>query len=204
MTTYTVKASRSDGWWALSVPEIPGVYTQVRKLSAAGAMARDAIAMMLDVSPSSFEVHLEPELNAEISTLLEESKALARQAEELRDRAASSTRKSVQLLLEAGLTQAEAAAVLDVSPQRLSQLAPHKPKGRIRGEGVDDAKAGRLLARDVKAAAASGRMAKSGKVVASGMSHTSKAAATSRRVVTSGKVAAVKRSGSGTEAKAKR
>jgi hypothetical protein len=32
MKTYTVRAERSGHWWALEAPEIPGLYSQARRL----------------------------------------------------------------------------------------------------------------------------------------------------------------------------
>ncbi|MFD3506764.1 hypothetical protein [Nocardia sp. NPDC058666] len=38
----TAHASRSGGWWAISVPEVPGLFTQVRRLDQVVATVRDA------------------------------------------------------------------------------------------------------------------------------------------------------------------
>ncbi len=46
---YRVRAVRSGSWWAITVPELPGVFSQARRLDQVEAMAREAIAMMLDV-----------------------------------------------------------------------------------------------------------------------------------------------------------
>ena len=46
---YLVEFERSGDRWALRVPDLPGVFTQTRRLDQAAAMARDAIAAMLDV-----------------------------------------------------------------------------------------------------------------------------------------------------------
>jgi predicted RNase H-like HicB family nuclease len=56
MTTYTARAVRSGKWWAIEIEELDGVYSQALRLDQAEAMARDAIAATLDVSPDSFEV----------------------------------------------------------------------------------------------------------------------------------------------------
>ncbi|SBT51113.1 type II toxin-antitoxin system HicB family antitoxin [Micromonospora auratinigra] len=54
--TYTASCVRSDGWWAISVPEVEGVFSQARRLDQVEAMAREAIALMLDVDPQSFDI----------------------------------------------------------------------------------------------------------------------------------------------------
>ncbi len=54
--TYTVRAERSGDWWALVVPELPGAFSQVRDLKDAERNAREAVALMLDVDPGSFDL----------------------------------------------------------------------------------------------------------------------------------------------------
>jgi predicted RNase H-like HicB family nuclease len=38
-----------DGWWVVSVPEIPGAHSQGRTLDEAREMIRDAVRMLLEV-----------------------------------------------------------------------------------------------------------------------------------------------------------
>lgn len=60
--TYTVRATRSGDWWAIDVEEIPGIFTQSKRLDGVEEMARDAIAITLDVEPDSFEIDVQPVL----------------------------------------------------------------------------------------------------------------------------------------------
>ena len=46
---YQVRAVRSGNWWAITVPELPGVFAQAKRRDQVEAMAREAIAMMLDI-----------------------------------------------------------------------------------------------------------------------------------------------------------
>lgn len=55
----TAKAQRSNGWWAVEVPEVPGVFTQARRLDEIPAMVADAVALML-VERANVEVIVEP------------------------------------------------------------------------------------------------------------------------------------------------
>lgn len=57
--TYTARAERSGKWWAIEVPEIPGVFTQVKRLDQVEEMARDAIALMLEVPADSFDTEVQ-------------------------------------------------------------------------------------------------------------------------------------------------
>lgn len=83
MRTYAAVCRRSGGWWAISVPEINGLHTQVRRLDQAEDMAREAIALMLDADPADIRVEVQPELPAPV----EEALAARREARE--DRPAS-------------------------------------------------------------------------------------------------------------------
>ncbi|SCE80118.1 Uncharacterised protein family (UPF0150) [Micromonospora mirobrigensis] len=58
---YTAKCVRSGDWWAITVPEIKGVFSQARRLDQVEAMTREAIALMLDVDPHSFDIDVQPE-----------------------------------------------------------------------------------------------------------------------------------------------
>lgn len=60
MKKYSVRCVRSGAWWAISVPEIEGLFSQARHLDQADGMAREAIALMLEVGPQSFAVDIQP------------------------------------------------------------------------------------------------------------------------------------------------
>ncbi|MEV0129016.1 type II toxin-antitoxin system HicB family antitoxin [Dactylosporangium sp. NPDC050688] len=62
MNNYTAVCRRSGDWWAVTVPEVKGIHSQVRRLVEAEAMAREAIALFLDVAPDSFTVTVRPEV----------------------------------------------------------------------------------------------------------------------------------------------
>ena len=59
MTVYSVNFQRSGKWWAISVPQLRGVFTQARRRDEVEAMARDAIALYLDVPADSFDVAID-------------------------------------------------------------------------------------------------------------------------------------------------
>ncbi|MFD0741315.1 type II toxin-antitoxin system HicB family antitoxin [Phytohabitans flavus] len=120
MKTYTAVCRRSGDWWAISVPELKGVHTQARRLDQAEGMARDAIALMLEVDPATVAVDVRPELPEVVSHALAARRA-ARQAEEAAEQA---TATAVQSLLGDGYTVRDAGALLHLSPQRISQIAP--------------------------------------------------------------------------------
>lgn len=116
---YTAVCRRSGDWWAISVPEIRGVHTQAKRLDQAEDMAREAIALMLDVAPDSFAVDVRPEVPDEVATAL----TARREAEKAEERANQTTAAAVTSLLAGGLTVRDAGRLLSLSPQRVSQIA---------------------------------------------------------------------------------
>ena len=119
MTRYTARCRRSRDWWAISVPELKGLHSQARRIDQVEGMARDAIALMLDVAPDSFDVDVVPEIPEEVAEALAAREA-ANQAEE---RARTALRVAVQSLLRSGLTVRDAGRLLKISPARVSQIA---------------------------------------------------------------------------------
>ncbi|MBT1176873.1 XRE family transcriptional regulator [Bifidobacterium callimiconis] len=121
MSTGTVTAicTRSGGWWAVEVPEIPGLFTQARRLDQVEDMVRDA-AKLLD-SPVD-EVNIEPELDADTSRMVEELFAKRDAACKAQEEASRLARSTVNALRNEGLTVRDVAIVTGVSPQRVSAL----------------------------------------------------------------------------------
>ncbi|HEX6499003.1 MAG TPA: type II toxin-antitoxin system HicB family antitoxin [Micromonosporaceae bacterium] len=70
MSSYTAVCRRSGNWWAITVPQIKGVHTQTRRLDQAEHMAREAIALMLNVAPDSFDVEVRPEVPDEVTATI--------------------------------------------------------------------------------------------------------------------------------------
>jgi len=53
---FTVETERDERWWAIRVAELPGVFSQARTRHEVEPMARDAIALLLDVHSDAFEL----------------------------------------------------------------------------------------------------------------------------------------------------
>ena len=60
-TQLTATATRSEGWWAVSVPEVDGLFTQARHLDDIPAMVRDALTLFpeLGIDPADTEISVE-------------------------------------------------------------------------------------------------------------------------------------------------
>jgi hypothetical protein len=106
----------------LSVPDVPGALSQVRSLADAKDWIREAIAAVVNVDPNSFDI----ELDVELPTLSRDVRTVRRavsDAERAQRKAAALSRQLVAELRAAGVTVVDTAALLDISPQRVSQLA---------------------------------------------------------------------------------
>lgn len=122
--TYTVRAKRWEHGWELHVSgpaDYEGV-TQAHGLKSAERMARDYIALDLEVPEDSFDVTIVPEVGGFLGDLIKDAKTAIHVAAERATEAAEKSREAVLGLKADGMTQTEIAQVLRVSQQRVSQL----------------------------------------------------------------------------------
>ena len=124
---YRVEAVRSGDWWAITVPDLRGVFSQAKRLDRVEATAREAIAMMLDIDESDvgpIDVQVQPP--DEVVGLLDQLHHAASVAEEASAAAARASREAATLLSDSGLSMRDIGQLLGVSHQRVSQiLAQH-------------------------------------------------------------------------------
>lgn len=126
MYEYKIEIVRDGRWWMVHVPEIDGV-TQARRLAEAETMAREYIALDQGVPYDEIKVETasirmaEPEFRE----LLEG----ARDIKDLREKAAALDRQAtrdaheyVHWLTTYGVPVRDIATLLEISPQRVSQL----------------------------------------------------------------------------------
>lgn len=116
----TARVTRSEGWWAISVEEIPGLFTQARRLDQVANMVRDA-ALLLGVEVDAVEVL--PVLDSDSQRMLEELEAARREAEEKRRISSSLTRQIIRRFREEGLTLRDIASLVGLSQQRVAVLS---------------------------------------------------------------------------------
>ncbi|MFE6923645.1 hypothetical protein ACFVAV_21655 [Nocardia sp. NPDC057663] len=118
---YTAHAERDGRFWLVHVPEIDQ-WTQARNLREVEPMARDLIATLLEVAPTSFAVDVEIELPEAVREEWEESKRLLSKVDEIKASAAAAAQRAARRLADEGLTLREIGQVLGVSFQRAGQL----------------------------------------------------------------------------------
>ncbi|UQX10057.1 hypothetical protein [Candidatus Mycobacterium methanotrophicum] len=116
----TAVATRTGGWWAVEVPELPGLFTQARRLDQVAAVVADAARLLTDVA---VEVTVRPALPDDIQSAVERVRAEAAEADAAQRRAAEDVRGLVASLRAKGLSVRDVGTVLGVSPQRVSQLS---------------------------------------------------------------------------------
>ena len=119
---YHVDAYQSDKWWVLQVQELPNAISQVKSLDQADEWIREAINIVSDEPEDSFDVEIIPVVGEELEAALAEAREFAAELDQFQRRMVRMYR-SVMLDLSKLLTKGkDIAAILKVSPQRVSQL----------------------------------------------------------------------------------
>lgn len=116
----TATAERSGNWWAVEVPEIPGLFTQARRLDQIDGMVRDAAHML---GREIGTVTVEPKLSEQDERMIDELLAARREATEARAKASRLTVNAVDMLRGQGMTVRDVADIIGITPQRVSALA---------------------------------------------------------------------------------
>lgn len=123
-TTYEATVTREDGWWMIHIPKIDGL-TQSRRLTDADRMARELVAVTLDVPPDTVDVHLIIAQVAGIDVRMVLSTVAAERAEAARLEADATTRARAlaRALVADDVPLRDIGTILGVSHQRAHQLA---------------------------------------------------------------------------------
>lgn len=118
---YTVNVRRGDTHWLVLVPEVDRT-TQARNLREVEPMARDLIAVMDDVDPSTVELQVDIEVPEAAAAHWHRAAELHSQSAQLRTQAAAEAGAAARALRDLGLTVRDIGALLEVSYQRADQL----------------------------------------------------------------------------------
>ena len=116
----TARVTRSDGWWAVSVDEIPGLFTQARRLDQVADMVREA-GSLLGVDVGAVEVA--PILDSDSQRMLEKLEAARKEAEEKQRISSGLTREVIRRFRDEGLTLRDIASLVGLSQQRVAVLS---------------------------------------------------------------------------------
>lgn len=121
--SYMAECRRAGDWWAINVPDVPGVFTQARRLDQTEEMARDAIATMLRVPPHSFDVIVAWDVPGGLGNEVETARTLRELAEYAqRDAGVAARAVAAKLVKKGHLTVRDIGTLLGMSHQRVSQL----------------------------------------------------------------------------------
>ena len=119
---YRVTATRAGKWWVLQGDAVPNAITQVKKLSDAPEWIAEALSMVLKktVAPEQIDIaiEVEPHVQAEI----ERTRTAILELAQIQENVAIQSRALVRNLNSMQMTGVDIAAVLQISPQRVSQL----------------------------------------------------------------------------------
>lgn len=137
--TYTATAKRWAEGWELHIEGV-GV-TQSRRLGRAQATAREYISMVTGTPMESVDVTIIPQIGDGLDKEIREAREAVSRADEVQRDAAKRSREVATRLKAKGLSGVEIAAVLRVSPQRVSQLT-----GTAAGKGTGGSRGGRPAA----------------------------------------------------------
>ena len=118
----TAVTTRSEGWWSVEVPELPGLVTQVRRLDQVEARVRDLAALLTERSEDDFEVSLAICLDPDTATEVERHSEVSEAARLLQAEARIRSRTVAHRLASAGLTVRDVGIILGISHQRAAQL----------------------------------------------------------------------------------
>jgi hypothetical protein len=118
--SYDVRAKRWEHGWELHIEDV-GV-TQSRSLWDAEAMARDLISRRQGIPAESFGITITPEIGGGLDEETRAARDAVTAADRAQRRAAAQSRDTARRLRQAGLSGRDIAKVLNVSPQRVSQL----------------------------------------------------------------------------------
>ena len=127
MYEYKIEIKREGRWWMVYIPEIDGL-TQARRLAEAPTMAREYIALDRGIPVGEIKVEIasirmeEPAFRELLETA-RQIKYMRAQANELERKSTEQAREYAHWLVAHGVPVRDIAALLEISPQRVSQLA---------------------------------------------------------------------------------
>lgn len=133
MSTYEVIVTREGDAWLADVPAVAGTHTWAKNLPGLDSSVREAIALAEDL-PRGAESALElvydyrtgdPTLDATTAAVRADRSELSAAERFLAERTA---RLADELVHGRGMSVRDAAALLRVSPQRISQIAPSRAR----------------------------------------------------------------------------
>jgi hypothetical protein len=125
----TAVCERSGDWWAVSVPEVKGAFTQAKRLDQVPAMVRDAVSLLTGIPEDDVHVTVDAQVPAGAGAAYEwaVAGALEQESRTLQSLAAAARRTAMHNYRDIGLSVRDIAALTGVSYQRVSQILAEQP-----------------------------------------------------------------------------
>lgn len=121
--TYTARTTRDEHWWTVTVDEVPGLFTQARRLDQIEDMVRDALMLFPEVESDPEHATVDVVVDAAIAARAEDARQLRRQAEKSQAAATDAMTQTAKALSSQGLPYRDIGRLLGVSFQQAQKLA---------------------------------------------------------------------------------
>lgn len=151
----TAICERSGGWWAVTVPEIDGGFTQAHRLDQVPAMVADLVNLATDTPAEDVHVTIDAHVSGTAAPdELRVAAALEAEAKAMQEQANACRRAAFRAYKGAGLPVRDIAHLTGVSFQRVSQIIAEADDTRPVTEILQEAATGAGKIYDVVAEAA--------------------------------------------------
>lgn len=119
---YRVEVVRSGNWWAITVPDLPGTFSQAKRLDQVEANAREAITLMTDSEEDEVKLDIHVNTDPDIAELITALHASSHATRKARDNEAKTRRQVVRALKKKDLPTRDIGALIGLSHQRVAQI----------------------------------------------------------------------------------
>ena len=123
---HQVVVTREDDVWLADIPSLAGAHTYSRTLAGLDQAVREVVVLAVDL-PDDEMPHVRLDYlfhtgDPELDDVAAEVRALRTRADKLANAAAARTSSAAAMLVARGFSVRDVAALLGISPQRVSQL----------------------------------------------------------------------------------
>lgn len=119
----TVTATRHEGWWSVRADVADAVvWTQTKRLDHVEDMAREAIALTLDIPTDDVDVEIEFDVAPEIVNMVEAARHMSEVAAHTQQIATRMNYSVAARLRSTGFSVRDIGMLMGLSAQRVSQL----------------------------------------------------------------------------------
>ena len=119
---YRAEVTRDGKFWHIRIPELDRS-TQALRYRDVEVMASELIEIMTGLGSQDYDLNITVHLPSSVADHRARAEALREEAKRKTSEAAAESRAAVKELIALGLSQREAGEVLDLSFQRVNQLA---------------------------------------------------------------------------------